>query len=241
MQEGSQTSEHPMAFTRRQPREPIAGRAYSSIKRRILDLTLAPGEAISETKLAGEFGLSRTPVREALKRLENDGLVEVIPQQGTFVTPIRREFLLDAQFARSALECALVREAAKKRTDRDMRVLDLNFIDQRAAVDAEDFNLLYRLDEEMHQHIASAAGRPNLWDLISEIKIHMDRARKLTLRPNHGSRLLRQHEKIIEAVREQNAGAAVEAMRVHLNFVVQHFDELIRVDLTVSPVDLPLA
>lgn len=221
-----------MFFTRRPAREPIAGQAYASIRRRILDLTLAPGEAISETKLAAEFGLSRTPIREALKRLETDGLVEVIPQQGTFVSPIRRDFLLDAQFARSALECALVREAAGKRTDSDMRALDFNLAEQKLAVEAENFDGLFRLDEDMHQLIAAAAGRPAVWDLVSEIKVHMDRARKLTLRTSHGPRLIAQHTSILEAIRARDPDAAAAAMQSHLNYIVEHFDEFIRLDLT---------
>lgn len=216
-----------MAFTQRKPREPVAGRAYTEIKRRILDLSLAPGEAISETKLAAEFDLSRTPIREALKRLENDGLVEVIPQQGTFVSPIRREFLLDAQFARLALESALAREAARSRSDRDMTVLELNMADQRAAVRSRDFDNLFRLDEELHQHIAEAARRPGLWELIGEIKIHMDRARKLTLSASHGPRLIAQHEAIVSAIRDRNSDAAAVAMQEHLSFLVEHLDELL--------------
>ncbi|WP_448146085.1 GntR family transcriptional regulator [Labrys miyagiensis] len=214
-----------MAFSHRQTREPIAGQAYAIIRRRILDLTFEPGELLSETRLSTEFGFSRTPVREAFKRLENEGLVDVIPQHGTYVSPIRRELVMDAQFARSALECAVVRLAATRRTPEVLADLDANFARQRQAAAGGDFETLYRLDEEMHQIIAAASGRPMIWLLIAEIKVHMDRARKLTLSPEHAPTLIAQHQAIIEAIRGGDPEAAAGAMAQHLEFLVEHFDE----------------
>jgi DNA-binding GntR family transcriptional regulator len=216
-----------MAFAKRLNREPVSGQAYSEIKRRILDLTFRPGELLSETRLANDFGLSRTPVREALKRLETDGLVDVVPQQGTFVSPIRRALVRDAQFARSALECALVEDAARLRSDEDVRQLLFNLDGQERAAAAGDFALLYRLDEEMHARLAAAAGRPAIWDLVADIKIHMDRVRKLTLKPDHAPRLIAQHRAIVDAVAARDARGAAAAMADHLAFVIEHFDEFV--------------
>ena len=216
-----------MAFARRLSREPIAGQAYQQIKQRILDLEFAPGELLSETRLAAEFGLSRTPVREALKRLETDGLVDVLPQQGTFVSEIRRDLVLDVQYARSALECALVADAADMRTDDDVRHLEFNISGQALAAERGDHAALYRLDEEMHQRIAIAAQREAVWDLIAEVKVHIDRARKLTLRPYHMPNLVEQHRRIVEAVIARQRNQAVEEMRSHLSFLVEHFDEFV--------------
>lgn len=216
-----------MAFNRRQSREPIAGQAYTAIKRRILDLTFEPGDLLSETRLSTEFGFSRTPVREAFKRLESEGLVDVIPQQGTFVSPIRREFVIDAQFARSALECAVVRLAAVKRSEASLLELDANLKRQELAASNNNFEELYRLDEEMHQLIAIASGRATVWDIIADIKVHMDRARKLTLQPRHTPTLIEQHRAIIEAIRTSDPDEAAKAMDLHLEFLVAHFDEFI--------------
>lgn len=221
-----------MAFKNNSSREPIAGKAYASIKRRILDLTLAPGEVLSEQRLAAEFGLSRTPVREAFKRLENEGLVDVVPQQGTFVSPIRRELVIDAQFARASLECALVRLASQKRTEHDVILLLENLAAQERVASRGEFDALFKLDEEMHEAIAVAAGRPNIWPLISDIKIHMDRARKLTLRPDHIPTLLKQHKAILDAISAANPDGAEAAMNEHLGFIVEHFDDFIAANPT---------
>jgi GntR family transcriptional regulator, rspAB operon transcriptional repressor len=221
-----------MAFKNNSTREPIAGKAYASIKRRILDLTLAPGETLSEQRLAAEFGLSRTPVREAFKRLENEGLVDVVPQQGTFVSPIRRELVMDAQFARASLECALVRLASQKRTEHDIVLLLENLEAQERVAARGDFDTLFRLDEEMHEAIAAIAGRPNIWSLISDIKIHMDRARKLTLRPDHIPTLLKQHKAILDAIGAGDPDRSEATMNEHLSFIVEHFDEFIAANPT---------
>jgi GntR family transcriptional regulator, rspAB operon transcriptional repressor len=223
-----------MAFSRRGNREPIAGQAYAAIKRRILDLTFKPRESLSETRLAAEFGLSRTPVREALKRLETDGLIDVIPQYGTFVSPIRREFVMDAQFAREALECAVVREATRLRTEEALQGLEANLVAQEATVRRGDYATLYRLDEELHQGLTVMAARPAIWALIADIKIHMDRARQLTLRPDHAPNIVAQHRSIITAVGHGNADEAAEAMSRHLRFVIEHFDEFISANARYS-------
>lgn len=216
-----------MSFKNQKLRQPVAALAYDSIKRRILNLTLKPSEALSETRLAMEFGRSRTPVREALKRLENDGLVDVVPQQGTFVSPIRRDLLMDAQFARTALECALARVAARSRKDSDIACLKANLDRQEAAVADGNATLLFELDEQMHKAIAVAAGRPNVWTLILDIKIHMDRARQLTLTSDHFPTIISQHRAIIEMIEKRDPGKSEKAMAAHLSFVVEHFDEFV--------------
>ncbi|MBO9590907.1 GntR family transcriptional regulator [Devosia sp.] len=216
-----------MAFARRNAREPAADQAYAVIRSRILELTYAPHELLSENGLATEFETSRTPVREALKRLEGEGLVEVRPQQGTFVSPIRRELVMDAQYARSALECALVADAARLRSDEDLHALEFNLAAQIRAAERQDFDLLFKLDEDMHKQIAAAARRTAVWDVIADIKIHMDRARKLSLKPYHVPTLIEQHQAIIQAIATGREDDAVAAMRDHLGFVVEHFDELV--------------
>jgi DNA-binding GntR family transcriptional regulator len=211
----------------RPSRRPVSEQAYAAIKRRILDLDFEPGQLLSELRLSQDFGLSRTPVREALKRLESEGLVDVVPQQGNFVAPIRLERVMDAQFARTALECKLAKVAAARRTAAALRGLERNLAQQTKAVAAGDFNKLYELDEAFHRAIAEAAGRPGVWELIADIKVHMDRARKLTLKPAHAPVIVTQHRAVVDALRAADADAASAAMDAHLSFVVEHFDDVL--------------
>jgi len=79
----------------------------------------------------------------------------------------------------------------------------------------------------MHARLAAAAGRPAIWDLVADIKIHMDRVRKLTLKPDHAPRLIAQHRAIVDAVAARDARGAAAAMADHLAFVIEHFDEFV--------------
>src|ERR1700751_1292311 len=88
--------------------------AYDALRASIISLQRAPGQRLSEAELAKELGVSRTPVREAIIQLRTDGLVEVTPQAGTFVSKISLRNVREAQFAREALECAAIREAAPR-------------------------------------------------------------------------------------------------------------------------------
>src|SRR4051794_5238427 len=93
---------------------------YVHLRASIVTAELEPGRQLSENELAGRLGVSRTPIREALVRLRDDRLVEIVPQLGTFVAPISDRGLSDAQFVREALECAAVRLAAQKQTPADV-------------------------------------------------------------------------------------------------------------------------
>jgi len=90
-------------------RAAISPQIYERLRRAITTLELAPSESVSEKDLAQKLGVSRTPVREALIRLADEGLIDVLPQRGTFVAPIRLQDVEDAQFIREALEVAVVR------------------------------------------------------------------------------------------------------------------------------------
>src|SRR5919202_4680398 len=101
---------------------------YARLRAAIVTAELEPGRQLSENEVAGRFGVSRTPVREALVRLRDDRLVEIVPQLGTFVSPISTRAVADAQFIREALECAAVRAAAARVTAEDIDGLEQNLV-----------------------------------------------------------------------------------------------------------------
>ena len=102
----------------RNPRGSVADAVHEALQRAIVSGELAPGTALSEVELATRFGVSRTPVREAIGRLTEDGLVVVLPQVGTFVGRIRLQDVTDGQFVRETLEAEAVRLAAEQGTSR---------------------------------------------------------------------------------------------------------------------------
>jgi GntR family transcriptional regulator, rspAB operon transcriptional repressor len=204
------------------PKQPIGPQVYILLKRKILSLALKPNEALSEKDLATRLGVSRTPVREALIRLADEALVDIFPQRGTLVSPIRIAEVLEAQFLREALEAAVVRRAAE---DPSPRLLDemaaLLTRQQRAAkgADPEEF---MRLDEMFHSAISEGVAMPRAWRLIQSVKGQMDRVRFLSL-PNKSHLLLltEQHAEIFHAVEAKDPDRAEAAMRHHLKEVLQ--------------------
>src|SRR3954464_8906084 len=126
-------------------------RVYANLRDAIVRADLAPGRQLSENELAASLGVSRTPVRERLQRLGDARLVDIVPQLGTFVSPISTRAVADAQFIREALECAAVRAAAPRVTVEDVEALEQNLAAQERARDAADFDAFYVLDDQFHQ------------------------------------------------------------------------------------------
>src|SRR6185312_2595757 len=132
--------------------------AYDALRASIVALERTPGQRLSEAELARDLGVSRTPVREAIIQLRADGLVEVTPQLGSFVSKISLRNVREAQFAREALECAAVRVAAE-RIDADAAGrLRENLGLQRTAQMSADLEQFYYLDEEFHRELVATSG-----------------------------------------------------------------------------------
>ena len=137
--------------------------AYTQIKGRIIDLTYQPAERLSETKLAEEFGLGRSPIRTALSRLESEGWIEISPQSGTFVcSPTERE-IKELTVLRALLEAYCAGQAATRISDKEIELLKLKFAACRPHVQAGDVAVALQLDEEVHALMYRLAGN----DLIA--------------------------------------------------------------------------
>ncbi len=205
----------------------VAVQVFDSIRRDIVDATLPPGAPLSEHALSQRFGVSRTPVREALLRLAEEGLVQIVPQVGTFVTKISLAKVYEAQFIREALECAAIQTAARS------ACLDVNLLqdiinDQRAAAAAVDTKAFYAADEALHAAIAAASGYPRVWSVALNEKLQLDRVRMLDVsqRPDLVE-LVAQHSAIVDALIDKDPRAAEAAMRAHLHDVFARLTPLI--------------
>jgi DNA-binding GntR family transcriptional regulator len=216
-----------MASAEPQRRVRLSDQAYLALRGMIVRGALAPGSQIVEPRLAEELGISRTPLREALLRLAEEGLVDVFPQSGSYVAPIRVEAVTEAQFVREHLECALIREAAERVDPRALAELHRNLAQQDEAQRRHDADAFYELDEALHAAFAECAGRPGVWRLIQQSKLHMDRVRLLSLPIAHQIPLLvEQHRAIVQAVARRDPDAAETALRRHLREVFATIAEL---------------
>ena len=197
---------------------PRSAQVYEALKAAIVSLRLAPGTPISEHRLCRHSGMSRTPVREAIIRLSQEGLVEVFPQQGSRVAPISLGRVMQGHFIRKTLEMAVMRRAASRW--RDPFRSDLTTYAERMskAAAAGDHHAFHCLDEQFHATFAACAGLPEVSRVIQDAKIELDRARQLA-NPveGHMQKVLAEHAAIERALAADDAADAETALQHHLD------------------------
>jgi len=194
---------------------------YRDLQRQIVTMGLKPGTALGEQMLADRYGVSRTPVREAVIRLSEERLVDVRPQQGTFVSRLDLALIPEAVVIRQALEGATARRAAMLATEADIARLDDIIAEQRFHRDRSAIDRFMNSDEEFHEAIAAAAGLPGVWSYLRPAKVHIDRARWLTV-PFLGrmTPVVGEHEEIRNALARHDPETAVRMMTSHLEAVI---------------------
>lgn len=184
-------------------------------------MRLKPGEPLSEKVLTARFGVSRTPVREALMRLSEEGLVDIFPQSGTYVALIPMAGLPEAVVIRQALEGAAVTLAAERADPQHLARLSAIIARQEMMAHQDDRDGFHVADEDFHGMMAEAAGHPGLWRLAQQAKNQIDRCRRLTLpAPGRMRRVIAEHGAILDAVERKDQRAAEAAMRAHLSAVL---------------------
>ena len=188
------------------------------LRKRILSLELVPGTLLSRQGLQTEFGISSTPIRDALLQLSTEGLVDIFPQHATLVAPIDVPQARQTQFLRRSLELEIVRDLAlmEKRdflTDLEESLREQEFIAGRN--DLERFNAA---DLAFHQLTYQAAGVPDLWSFLRRQTGHIDRIRRLHL-PSTGrvEQILSDHRALVEAIAARDSVKAQEVVRGHLS------------------------
>jgi DNA-binding GntR family transcriptional regulator len=195
---------------------------YVALRDAIVRGELAPGRQLSENELAAALGVSRTPLREALRRLRDERLVGVVPQLGTFVSRISPAAVSEAQFIREALECAAVRTAAELATEDDVRALHENLASQQRAAQTGDLEAFYALDDALHQTLCDLTRHPTLWSISQRAKSHLNRVRRLSLpAPDYLPAMIDEHHEVVGAVAEHDADRAELALRYHLRQVLR--------------------
>jgi DNA-binding GntR family transcriptional regulator len=208
---------------------PAGQQVYATLRSEIVANMLEPGQRLSENELAARFGVSRTPVREALGRLRDDQLVEIVPQLGTFVSLVNRTAVGDAQFVREALECAAIRHSAELASDGDVRVLrEIVRLQELTQVD-QNFDRFDSLDDELHRALCELGGHELAWKLSHKAGCHLNRVRRMILPlPTYLADMIDQHVAIVDAIAAHNADGAEAALRDHLRSVIENVAEVER-------------
>lgn len=199
-----------------------AERVYGLLRRRIRELALPPGAPLRKEEIALELGVSRAPVSEAIARLADEGLVEVFPQHGSFVAPIRAADVRESLFIRTALETEAMRRLAPVAAPALIATLEANLAAQAEAIEEGDLARFVDLDEALHAAIFAATESPRALRLLDAVRAPVDRMRRLALpEPGRPQDTLDEHRRIVEALATGDAEFAAAAMRVHLTLVAR--------------------
>lgn len=200
-------------------RLPIVPQIYDALRDAIVRVAVLPGQAISETEMAASFGVSRTPIREALIRLADEGLIDIYPQAGTFVSRIDLAAVREAQFVRETLETAVAIRAASTATD--STVFEPILERQERAIRGGDFGEFFASDEALHRKVFELAGHDATWRLVQAAKSHLDRVRQLE-QPAEATLLemLRQHRAIAAAITAGDEAAVAAVVHEHASVIL---------------------
>jgi DNA-binding GntR family transcriptional regulator len=214
---GSQARQPAVAPLRtRQPaRVSLVDRAYAEIRRRILDNEYAPAQQVLEGELAADLGMSRTPLREALVRLQNENFVELVPRHGMRVVPLSLQGLRDMYEVLTALELAAVERLARERPEPAVLAeLDAALDEMDRALEASDRDAWVHADEQFHRTLLDLCGNARLASLAFTLWDQGHRARTATVRLRRSLTPSNQeHRAVVDAIRR---GDWREARAQHL-------------------------
>ena len=191
-------------------------RAYELIKSHILDLELRPGELVTEKRLTELTGCGRTPVREAMQRLQCDGLLRVVPFRGAFVTDISAKDVMEISQVRELLESFAAGLAARLITPRQLEQLQA-LLDGLEPVQDANPRDVFEADRAFHTIVVEASGHQRIRDIIGTLSDQIQRLRYLsTAQPERAARAHKEHHAVAAGLLARDPEAAQAAMHVHL-------------------------
>ena len=208
---------------------PLRDVVFNTLRKAILRGNLEPGERLREIHLADKLGVSRTPIREAIRKLELEGLVVMIPRKGAVVAEITEKSLRDVLEVRRALEALAVRLACEKILDAEVEELKVAAERFEEALETGDVTAFAEADVRFHDIIYRATDNQRLIQLLYNLREQMYRYRVEYLkREDAHETLLEEHQAIIETIEKRDVAKAVAAVRTHIDNQVVAVSDTIR-------------
>ena len=197
---------------------PLRDVVFNTLRRAILRGELVPGQRLMEIRLADQMGVSRTPVREAIRKLELEGLVVMVPRKGAEVAHISGKNLRDVLEVRRALEELAGELACERMSAEDFKNLEQANLKFASVLDSDDITVLGQADEEFHGLIYQATDNDRLVQMVNHLREQMYRYRIEHLK-NKSQRtiLLQEHQDIMRALAARDVEAVRRAIRAHIN------------------------
>jgi GntR family transcriptional regulator, rspAB operon transcriptional repressor len=207
----------------------LGQRVYQTLRHAILALDYRPGEILRKPDICEALGVSRSPVADAVARLQAEGLVDVVPQAGTFVARFSMQEIREGAFLREAIEVAAIERVATRITDEELQLLRRNLTVQAALVADGDTPGFYAMDAAMHALLLSFTGFPKLGQVAETAWLHVNRARQLILPvPGRVQATLAEHQSIFAALEARDPLGARAAVQSHLRQLITYLEPLER-------------
>lgn len=197
---------------------PLRDVVFNTLRQAILTGELKPGERLMEIHLANKLGVSRTPIREAIRKLELEGLVIMIPRRGAEVAQITEKSLIDVLEVRKALDVLCAELACVRITEEDMKKLEeaCTYFDE--AVRTKDTRAIAQADVDFHDIIIQATGNDRLISLVNNLSQQMYRYRFEYIKDaSQHSRIMEEHRALLESICSRNKETAAKAAQVHID------------------------
>ena len=204
-----------------------AVQVFEYLRENIINLHLKPATPLDRHVLAEQFNLSQTPIRDALLRLEEDGLVDIFPQRATAVRRIDVASAKRAHFLRLSVELEVVRVLAASPSEELVSRLAAILSQQANALESFDFPRFVWADQTFHRMMYEAAGVEPLWHVTRRLSGNLDRLRLLHVpMPGKAASIIVQHQRILDMVANGDVAQAEQAVRSHLSGTLTHLEEI---------------
>lgn len=202
---------------------------YALLRKLILTGEISPGELIDEKYIAAQLDISRTPIREAVKRLSDEHLVDVVAQSATRASQLDLNSIKEAYLIRRALEMESAEQASQAMTQLHTDALSNIIKNHMSALENKQFAKAIDIDDEFHCYIAGINDLERLWKTIEVSKAQLDRCRHI-LSPHigQGEKTIEQHRVILRALNSANTQNARRSMQAHLDFAYDSAIEMLK-------------
>lgn len=230
MLKAEKTEDPPFEMLRSLPlRRSLGQSVFENLKRAIIQGDLDPGSRVVESHLATAFGISRTPVREAIHKLEREGLLRQDPKRGFFVAGLAREDIEETFGIRSVLESYAARLAATRHLEGELQPLEEKLRDYQQCLDRGDLGPLPQINTEFHDLLYGLSRSPRLIKMINDLRDYIYRYRLVILKVKAMAELSNtDHRLMLKAMKDRDAEGVVKLVKEHIlrgqDIVLREFD-----------------
>lgn len=203
----------------------LGGQIFNRIRDDILSGNYTPGEELKEATLGKQLGVSRTPVREALRQLDLEGLVEIAPNRGAKVIGISRKDVEDIYHMRARLEGLAARKAAEQIKEEELAELEEVILLSEFHVKKPESKQMVRLDGRFHEIMYRASGSRMIEHVLTDFLHYVKMARSHSVKTEHRAQeSVKEHKRILEAIRRRDGDLAEQLANEHIQHVIENLD-----------------